>query len=229
MNYLISFLILVFSYLLGSVPTGLIIVRLTTGQDIRKVASGRTGGTNAMRAAGIWAGLATALLDILKAFVCVYLARFVLPGSVWTEVLAPVMAVIGHNYSIFLAERDKDGRLRLRGGAGGAPTVGGAAGLWFPILLFITPIGLGIFYFIGYASLATMSVPIITTLVFAYQAYRGALPWEWTIYGLLTGILLAWALRPNFRRLMEGNERLVGYRARKKRSQPPSGTDNPFP
>jgi glycerol-3-phosphate acyltransferase PlsY len=228
MNLLVSILILIFSYILGSIPTGLIIVRVTTGQDIRKVASGRTGGTNVMRAAGVWAGLATAFIDILKALVCVYLARFILPGSVWTEVLAPVMAVIGHNYSIFLAERDEEGTLRLRGGAGGAPTVGGAAGLWFPVLLILTPIGLSIFYFIGYASVATMSVPVITTLVFAYQAYRGYLPWEWSVYGLLTGILLAWALRPNFRRLMEGNERLVGYRARKK-TKSPSDAANPPP
>ena len=42
------------AYLIGSIPFGLIIVKLTTGKDIRSVASGRTGGTNAMRAAGFW-------------------------------------------------------------------------------------------------------------------------------------------------------------------------------
>ena len=229
MSIFITILVLLISYVLGSIPFGLIIVRLTTGQDIRKVASGRTGGTNAMRAAGIWAGIATALFDIFKAFGSVYLARFILPGNVWTEVLAPVMAVIGHNYSIFLLERNQGGRLQLRGGAGGAPAVGGAAGLWTPILLFIAPIGLFIFYFVGYASVATISVPIITTLVFAYQAYRGNLPWEWIAYGILTGMILAWSLRPNFRRLLDGNERLVGYRARKNRGKTPTDSENTQP
>ena len=54
------------------------------------------------------------------------------PGQVWLQVLAPVAAVIGHNYSIFLAERTPEGKLRLRGGAGGAPTAGGALGLLHP-------------------------------------------------------------------------------------------------
>ena len=60
--------IILLAYLFGSIPFGLLIVKLKTGKDIRKVESGRTGGTNAMRAAGFWAGVATAALDILKRF-----------------------------------------------------------------------------------------------------------------------------------------------------------------
>ena len=56
MQYLAAIGLLVFSYLLGAVPFGLVIVRLKTGKDIRQVASGRTGGTNVMRAAGFLAG-----------------------------------------------------------------------------------------------------------------------------------------------------------------------------
>lgn len=211
--------ILIASYLIGSIPFGLLIVRFRTGQDVRKVESGRTGGTNVMRAAGFWAGFFTALLDVLKAFVCVYLARFIAPTQVWLEVLAPVMAVLGHNYSIFLIEKDPGGKLRLRGGAGGAPTLGGAAGLWLPILLFIIPVGALILYFVGYASLATLSVPVISILVFAFYAWRGDFPWEYVAYGVITLILLAYALRPNIRRLIAGNERLVGLRAKRRQQK----------
>ena len=63
------------SYLLGSIPFGLLIVKLKTGKDIRSVESGRTGGTNAMRAAGFFAGLLTAILDLLKSAVCVWIVR----------------------------------------------------------------------------------------------------------------------------------------------------------
>ncbi len=57
MQILVPMLVLLVSYLSGSIPFGLLIVKLRTGKDIRQVESGRTGGTNAMRAAGVWAGL----------------------------------------------------------------------------------------------------------------------------------------------------------------------------
>lgn len=208
--------VLVLSYILGSIPFGLIIVRLKTGQDIRAVESGRTGGTNVMRAAGLSSGVATAVLDALKAFICVYIARYFAPGIYWLEVLAPVAAVLGHNYSVFLLRRDDRGRLLLGGGAGGAPSVGGATGLWFPTLFIILPIAGLILYFVGYASLATLSVPLICIAIYAYRAWIGAGPWEYVFYGLLTAITLTWALRPNIVRLLNGSERLIGYRAKRR-------------
>ncbi len=207
--------VLVLAYLLGSIPFGVIIVKLSTGKDVRKVESGRTGGTNAMRAAGVWAGLATALLDVLKGVGAVFFAHLVVAGShVWIDVLAPFLSIIGHNYSAFLIERGPNGRLRFRGGAGGAPCLGGSIGLWLPSLFFIVPIGALVFFFGGYASLTTMSVALISTVVFAYRAYLGLSPWQYAIYGLLAFVALAWSLKPNIKRLIAGNERVVGLRAR---------------
>lgn len=221
MTNLLALGFLALSYIIGSIPFGLLIVRLRTGKDIRQVESGRTGGTNAMRAAGFGAGLATAVLDLLKAAVTVWLARAVFePGtatSIWVQTLAPICAVLGHNYSIFLAERTPEGRLRLRGGAGGAPATGGAFGLWPYSILIILPIGILILYWIGYASVATMSVAFVATLIFAYRAWIGASPWEYVVYGLATSVILIVALRPNIRRLLNGTERLVGYRAKRMR------------
>jgi acyl phosphate:glycerol-3-phosphate acyltransferase len=216
--------VLLFSYLLGSIPSGLIIVRWMTGKDVRQVESGRTGGTNAMRAAGIWAGLLTAILDLLKGASTVWIVRWMisrdfLPQIHWLEVLAPVMAVFGHNYSIFLVERNGKGRLRFRGGAGGAPTVGGAMGLWAPSLLVILPAGMVILLGLGYASVTTLSVGLIATLLFAYRAWLGISPWQYVFYGVMTLILMAWTLRPNIQRLLNGTERVVGWRARRKVKQ----------
>lgn len=204
------------SYLLGSIPFGLLVVKLSTGKDVREVESGRTGGTNVARAAGFWAGLVTALLDGLKAAASVWLASFLVPGSAWAEVLAPVAAIIGHNYSIFLMERNEKGRLRLRGGAGGAPCVGGSFGLWAGSFFLIVPLASLIFYFGGYASVTTLSAALLSTLVFIVRAILGYSPWEYAAYGLLALVLLAWALRPNIQRLLAGKERLVGWRARRK-------------
>lgn len=214
---IVSFLlVLVVSYLLGSIPFGLLIVKASTGKDIRQVESGRTGGTNAMRAAGPVAGIATAILDTLKGAACVWLAHRGAPGNVWFEILAPCLAIIGHNYSIFLIERNGDGKLRLRGGAGAAPMVGGAFGLWHPSLFIIVPLGALAWYFVGYASVATLTAAVIATLIFVYRAWIGASPWEYALYGVIAFALLAWALRPNLQRLLNGTERLHGYRARKK-------------
>jgi acyl phosphate:glycerol-3-phosphate acyltransferase len=205
-------------YLLGAIPFGLIVVKIRTGQDIRQVESGRTGGTNAMRAAGFWAGLSTALLDVLKGAAAVWLARAAGSGA-WIEVLAPLAAILGHNYSVFLAERDGNGRLRLRGGAGGAPFVGGALGLWAPSVLIIVPLAVLVFFGIGYASVTTMSVALIAAVIFAVRFWAVGAPWEYILYGLLAELLLIWALRPNIRRLLNGTERLVGWRARRRERQ----------
>jgi glycerol-3-phosphate acyltransferase PlsY len=127
---------------------------------------------------------------------------------------------LGHNYPIYLLQRGENGRLNIRGGAGGAPSVGGATGLWPPIFFIILPLAGLILYFVGYASLATLSVPLICLAVCAYRAAIGGSPWEYLAYGLFTFVVLVWALKPNIKRLIEGNERLIGYRARHKKNDP---------
>jgi glycerol-3-phosphate acyltransferase PlsY len=207
---LINLGMLFLAYLLGSVPFGLLIVKLSTGQDIRKVASGRTGGTNAMRAAGFWAGFFTAIFDILKGAGAVWLAQAVSPDHHWVHVFAPIFAILGHNYSIFLPEFDENRRFKgLRGGAGGAPTVGGALGLWPMSLAIILPLGVVVFFTLGYASVTTMSVALFAIIVFAVRAANG-FPWTDVLYGILAEILLLWALRPNIKSLFAGKERVVG-------------------
>ena len=66
MQLLVEASVVLLAYVLGSIPFGLLIVKISTGKDIRDVASGRTGGTNAGRAAGTWAGILTGLLDGAK-------------------------------------------------------------------------------------------------------------------------------------------------------------------
>jgi glycerol-3-phosphate acyltransferase PlsY len=203
--------VLLASYVIGSVPFGLLIVKIRTGQDIRTIASGRTGGTNAMRAAGFWAGIFTALFDILKGAGAVWLAQAVAPANDWLHVFAPIFAILGHNYSIFLPEFDENKRFKgLRGGAGGAPSVGGAFGLWPWSLAIILPLGVVVFFTLGYASITTMSVALFAIIVFAVRAING-FPLVDVLYGVLAEIILIWALRPNIKSLLDGNERVVKF------------------
>jgi glycerol-3-phosphate acyltransferase PlsY len=202
-------LALVGGYLLGSFPSGVVWVKLFTGQDVRAVGSGRTGGTNAMRAAGLGVGLLTAVSDILKGTFAVLLAQWLMPAE--TRVLGMVLAglgsILGHNYSIFL---------RFKGGAGGATAAGAAMAIWPWVALIVVPLGAGILYFVGYASVATIAAAVSITLAFAALASFRLLDPAFTLYGLGTVILLVWALRPNIARLLRGEERLVGLRARRK-------------
>src|SRR5262249_36210645 len=168
------------------------------------------GGTNAMRAAGCWAGIATAVFDILKGASAVWITQAVTP-NVWMAILSPIAAVLGHNYSIFLIERDANGKIRLRGGAGGAPAAGGAIGLWPPAFLAF-PVPLLMFFGVGYASLATLSVAVAVTVVFLVRTLLGLSPWQYILYGVVVFFILLWALRPNLKALMEGRERFHGWR-----------------
>jgi glycerol-3-phosphate acyltransferase PlsY len=211
------YLIAAVSYLVGSIPFGYLVVRTFSGRDVREVGSGRTGGTNAMRAAGLPAGVLTALLDTLKSAVCVWLARFILPAdtAVVGMVLAGLFAIVGHNYSVFLG---------FKGGAGGAPTVGGAFAIWPWSFVIAVPVCAGVLFGVGYASLATLAAGVIITAVFVYRAYVQQAPAAFILYGVGSLILLLWTLRPNIRRLMRGEERMIGWRA--KRLKQPASVDS---
>ena len=111
--------------------------------------------------------------------------------------------------------RDEGGRLQLGGGAGGATAMGGAFGLWPISILIIFPIELAIFFGVGFASLASMSIPVIAAIIFAVRAWQGTSSWIYLLYCLGAEVMLLWSLRPNVRRLLDGTERVVGLRARK--------------
>jgi glycerol-3-phosphate acyltransferase PlsY len=211
MQTLIAIGVVLIGYLLGSIPFGLIIVKLKTGKDVRTVESGRTGGTNVVRAAGLGAGLLTAALDVLKGAVSVWVAEALLPNFHLIHVLAPLAAILGHNYSLFLIRRDEQGKLHFYGGAGGAPALGGAMGLWLPIFPIVLLAGALIWFILGIASITTMAIGLVVTIVFAVYSWQGLLEPVNILYGVIAELFLIWALRPNIKKLLAGNERVVKF------------------
>ncbi len=206
----------VMGYLMGSFPSGMLVVRLTTGRDIRTVGSGRTGGTNAMRAGGSLAGLATGILDVLKSLLAVEISRLILPGYFWLDILVGLAAVIGHNYSIFSIDwkETRFGKIPIfHGGAGGAPTMGAAAAFWFPSILIVLPVGLLVFLLVGYASITTLVGGLTVIIIFSVRAALGYSSKWYIVFGVVTLGLMIWSLRPNIDRLIHGTERVVGLRA----------------
>jgi glycerol-3-phosphate acyltransferase PlsY len=196
-------------YLVGSLPIGYVLVYLIKGEDLRQTGSGRTGGTNAMRAAGLAVGVVTAVADLVKGAGAVWIARAIVGGSSslpWAEAAAAVGAVTGHNWSIFLG---------LRGGAGTMPNVGAAIALWPVYGLLVMPAGLIVMLVSGYASLTSLFVALAIAAGLSLRAGLGNGNWAHACYGATTATLVVVALLPNIRRLRAGTERVVGPRARR--------------
>ena len=219
MNIVYFLLAGLFGYVLGSIPFGWVYVKLKTGKDIRTIGSGRMGGTNSYRAAGLVIGILTALSDFLKGAVSVWVARWLFGGPAdpnwlpWIITFGGVMAVMGHNWSVFL---------KFKGGAGTGPNVGWATAIWLPIFPILFLVGLGLMLTVGMASVASMVVAILIPVVFIILYFMGINPISGAemslaplLGGLVTAAAVAWALRPNFKRIKTGDERIVGPRAKR--------------
>ena len=99
-----AILSLTLAYLLGSIPFGFLIVKMTSGADIRETGSGGTGATNVTRKAGKGAGIVTLIFDALKGFAAVTAARLLTgeEGTSWVVAGAGVLAVVGHCFPVWL-------------------------------------------------------------------------------------------------------------------------------
>ncbi len=187
-------------YLLGSIPPGYLIGRLF-GVDVRKHGSGRTGGTNVWRSAGLTAAILTVLSDGLKGIVVVLIARYFLGGD-WAAALAGAMAVLGHNWSCFL---------NFHGGAGGI--TGGAVilALDWRLGLIVALLAILLLYLTHYASVGTLTVGLGSFLL-ALFGYLAGVSWDIlpnVVYGFLASTWIVISLLPNIRRLIQGNERRI--------------------
>lgn len=209
----IVLLVALIGYLIGSIPVGYLVIRLIKGQDLRLHGSGRTGGTNALRAGGLGAGVLTMVGDACKGYVAVVLARLVVGpellatslGAV-TASIAGLAAVCGHNWSVYLG---------FKGGAGTAPNIGAAIALWPVSGLYLAPMVPLSLFLIGYASVTSLVIAAMVLVTFIVRAALQADPnWWYVGYAVAAAVAVVWALRPNIKRLREGTERMVGLRAR---------------
>jgi len=188
-------------YLSGSLPVGYLVVRIFKGVDVRNCESGRTGGANVWRAAGLVPAILTVLGDLLKGMAAVLIARYFL-GTPLAEILAGLAAVIGHNHSAFLG---------WRGGAGTITNLGVISVLSFPVALALASIGFLTIVISRIASVASLTMACLSPLAFLGLALFAHRPLEYVAYGILAGAEIVWALRPNITRLRAGTERRLGW------------------
>jgi glycerol-3-phosphate acyltransferase PlsY len=184
-------------YLIGSLPMGVIVARLTGGIDPRTVGSGRTGGTNMLRAGGWGRAVAVAVLDLAKGAVPILIAR-ALGADVPVQALVGVAAVLGAWKSVFLG---------FHGGRGVATGVGGMLAVAPWIVPIVLPAFIVIIWVTRYVSLASILGTLIGAFVVAGFMVAGLIDPAWLWY-VVPGEAIIWlAHRDNIERLLAGTER----------------------
>ncbi len=206
-------IIIVQSYLIGSIPNALIIGKRFFGIDVRTVGSGNMGSTNVSRTLGWKAGLAVQLLDIAKGLLAVLLVAYFfdseMPFVNYTPfedetvvgLIAGISAVLGHMWSVFAG---------FKGGKGMNTSLG--------MLLAVAPVevavGLGIFLVIlfasGYVSLGSIAAAVIipSTMAFRYNVLGISIQGYHTLVFFLIALstIVIYAHRSNVKRLLAGTE-----------------------
>lgn len=183
-------LFLIISYVCGSLPFSFIVPWLK-GVDIRKVGSGNVGGTNVLRALGPKYGAICISLDFLKSFVPVLIARLLFGINSWIPYLCLILAVLGHNYSLFL---------KFKGGKGVSSTLGGYFALR-PLLgiIFLT-VWIPVEITTKYVSLASLLGLFISAIMGFFIDLKAGITF------LILFLLSAYKHRSNIKRLIEGTE-----------------------
>lgn len=189
------------AYLVGSIPTSYLIVRLIKGQDLRRLGSGNLGATNLYRVLGWKYALPVALFDLLKGAVPVLVFAPRAGGTGTTAILLGLAAVLGHVFSIFVG---------FKGGKGVATGAGVVLGLapWaFCVALLTWAL---LVKATGYVSLASVVAALVLPPA-VYLLHPERRPLVWFFAGLAAAIVLLH--QANIRRLVTGTEHRFGRRA----------------
>ena len=197
MNYLYILAFIIAAYLIGSIPTGYIIVKLKTNQDIRTIGSGSTGATNVKRVLGKKWFFIVMILDAIKGALPVVLAKY-LTDDIYGiyAVIAAIFVIIGHSKPIFL---------QFKGGKSVASGVGTILALNPLVGLCIAVIWSVITYISKYVSLGS----IIALIISPFLMYFFKNPIGYIVYCAIAAIYIVYLHRENISRLLKGTENKV--------------------
>ena len=192
-------LAIVIAYLLGGIPFGFLLVKLTQGADVRESGSGNIGATNVLRTTGRTTALATLVLDIAKGFVAVWLASE-LTGDApqWTS-LAALAVMAGHAFPVFL---------KFQGGKAVATFIGAFA--------YLTPLPLAAVLLLFVATVAvtryisTASIVSAATFPFGVWIILHP-PFQVTAAAFIAGAFIVYRHKSNWLRLRAGTENVFSW------------------
>lgn len=208
-------LVLVLSFLVGSIPTAIVAGKLLKKIDIREHGSGNAGATNVLRVLGWKAGVIVLLIDMFKGYVAVVWIVEIIPNvndidtKAIYQIMAGAAAICGHIWTIFAG---------FKGGKG----VGTAAGVFFglqPIPVFICLlVFVGIVFRTKYVSLGSMIGAILlpTILLVQYFFLQRPIPIAHLVIAILLAVLIILMHRENIHRLVEGTENKISFKKEEK-------------
>jgi glycerol-3-phosphate acyltransferase PlsY len=196
----VALVLVALSYVIGSIPFGVLVARATGAQDPRTLGSGRTGGTNALRAMGRKRALLVVTGDVLKGVVPVLVARWLTGGSAAVEVLCALAAILGSTRSMFVG---------FKGGRGVGTSVGTMLVIFPPALLIGTPVFVGVILVTRYVSLGSLlSIAAGAALIgLWWLAASGTVPAAYLLYAAVGAGMVWVAHADNINRLLHGTER----------------------
>lgn len=191
-------------YLLGAIPSGLLIGRWLGGIDIRRYGSGRTGATNAMRSLGARGFALTFVADAGKAVAAVLAARAIAGDTgLAAEALAAVAAIVGHNWSLYIG---------FGGGRGVACSFGAMLMLFWPGALIGLLVCGALILVTRYVSLGSIAGTVVGLIAALVDVALGAPP-ALGLFALATAAIVIGSHHDNIARLLAGTERKMGQPA----------------
>jgi glycerol-3-phosphate acyltransferase PlsY len=196
---LVDFVLIVVAYLCGSIPMGVVVARLTGGVDPRTVGSGRTGGTNALRALGRRRAAVVVAGDVLKGAVPVLLARYTVGGA-FIESLCAIAAVAGAIWSVFVG---------FRSGRGVGTGVGTMLVIQPLAVLIALPVFVVAILVTRYVSLGSLlaAAAIAVAMFVIWAIANGSVSAAYVLYAIAGAALVWLAHADNIERLVHGKER----------------------
>jgi glycerol-3-phosphate acyltransferase PlsY len=209
--------IAVVAYLMGAIPFGLIISKRMADVDIRQHGSGNIGATNVFRTLGTKPGLITALLDLGKAALAVWLSMLIIGDDTFVvagrdihvqfaQCLAAIMVMVGHNWSVYVG---------FKGGKGVACFIGGLLVINWVVALIGIAAGIIVALTTRYVSLGSMLASLFVFLAMVILALLAIVAPLYALYGLVAAGLIIFQHRSNIARLQAGTELKLGARTGK--------------
>ena len=192
-----QWLLVLFAYLLGSVPSGVVVARLMGGADPRSGGSGNIGATNVLRTLGKKAAVATLAGDLLKGVIPVLIAVALLPEDSPFLYLTAMAAILGHDFSFLLA---------FKGGKGVATTIGAITVLSPLVALLLLATWISVVVVTRYSSAGALTAASMGPVFALFVIGDGRL----ALFCLAAAALLIYQHRENIKKLMAGTESRVG-------------------
>lgn len=198
-------------YLVGSIPTGLIVGRVVRGIDIREFGSGKTGATNVMRTVGARWGVVALIGDLGKGALPVLLARAV-SDEPWVMVAAGLAAAVGHDWPVFAG---------FRGGRGVATSYGVLLPMNPIAAAAMLPVGIGLVAVTRIMSVMSVGMAPVAAVVFIVLAALDVHPWAFAVYASIAAGIVVVLHRENIERLLAGTEPRIGRAGTRREEAPP--------